>query len=135
MLPSRSDQVGAVVQRTILLAEKRCVRSPHSSTIAAPEQIPTTRTYRRAHATHVRGWSMPVSMPRARDAHHLPHGSSTARAHSRGIAEHAAYTDPLRPCSAVAPSDQFVAAAQTRFASLQFSLGGAIDAHHNQARE
>lgn len=30
--------------------------------------------------------------------------------------------------------DQFVAAAQAQFAGLQFSLGSALDAHHDQAR-
>ena len=30
--------------------------------------------------------------------------------------------------------DQVVAAAQAQFAGLQFSLGGPIDAHHDQAR-
>jgi hypothetical protein len=46
----------------------------------------------------------------------------------------ASYTDPLTAVRGHEAMDQFVAAAQAQFAGLQFSLGGPIDAHHNQAR-
>jgi hypothetical protein len=46
----------------------------------------------------------------------------------------AAYTDPLAAVRGQDAIDQFVAAAQAQFAGLQFSLGGPIDAHHDQAR-
>lgn len=48
--------------------------------------------------------------------------------------EDAAYTDPLAAVRGHDAIDQFVAAAQAQFAGLQFSLGGPIDAHHDQAR-
>jgi hypothetical protein len=50
------------------------------------------------------------------------------------FAEDAAYTDPLAAVRGHNGIDQFVAAAQAQFAGLQFSLGGPIDAHHDQAR-
>jgi hypothetical protein len=53
---------------------------------------------------------------------------------SEVFAEDAAYTDPLAAVHGRDAIDQFVGAAQTQFAGLQFSLGGPIDAHHDQAR-
>jgi SnoaL-like protein len=50
------------------------------------------------------------------------------------FAEDAAYTDPLAAVRGRDAIDQFVAAAQAQFAGLKFSLGGPIDAHHDQAR-
>jgi hypothetical protein len=50
------------------------------------------------------------------------------------FAEDAQYTDPLAAVRGHDGIDQFVAAAQSQFAGLQFSLGGPIDAHHDQAR-
>jgi SnoaL-like protein len=50
------------------------------------------------------------------------------------FADEAAYTDPLASVRGHDAIDQFVAAAQAQFAGLQFSLGGPIDAHHDQAR-
>ncbi len=50
------------------------------------------------------------------------------------FADDAAYTDPLAAVRGHDAIDQFVAAGQAQFAGLQFSLGGAIDAHHDQAR-
>jgi SnoaL-like protein len=46
----------------------------------------------------------------------------------------AAYSDPLAAVRGHDAIDQLVAAAQAQFAGLQFSLGGPIDAHHDQAR-
>jgi hypothetical protein len=46
----------------------------------------------------------------------------------------AGYTDPLVAVRGRDAIDQFVAAAQAQFAGLQFSLGGGVDAHHDQAR-
>src|ERR1700730_16855433 len=46
----------------------------------------------------------------------------------------ASYTDPLIAAKGREAIDQFVAAAQQQFAGLVFSLGGPIDAHHDQAR-
>ncbi len=48
--------------------------------------------------------------------------------------ENAGYTDPLVAVHGRDAIDQFVAAAQAQFAGLQFSLGSALDAHHDQAR-
>jgi len=50
------------------------------------------------------------------------------------FAEDAAYTDPLAAVRGHEGIDQFVAAAQAQFTGLHFSLGGPIDAHHDQAR-
>jgi hypothetical protein len=46
----------------------------------------------------------------------------------------ATYTDPLAAVQGHDGIDQFVAAAQAQFAGLQFSLGTAVDSHHQQAR-
>ena len=46
----------------------------------------------------------------------------------------AGYTDPLAAVRGHEAIDQLVAAAQSQFAGLQFSLGSAVDAHHEQAR-
>jgi hypothetical protein len=46
----------------------------------------------------------------------------------------ASYTDPLIAAKGREAIEQFVAAAQQQFAGLVFSLGGPIDAHHDQAR-
>jgi hypothetical protein len=48
--------------------------------------------------------------------------------------ENAGYTDPLVAVRGHDAIDQFVGAAQAQFAGLQFSLGGGVDAHHDQAR-
>ncbi|MBV9893208.1 MAG: nuclear transport factor 2 family protein [Chloroflexi bacterium] len=48
--------------------------------------------------------------------------------------EDAAYSDPLAAVRGHDAIDQFVAGAQAQFAGMQFSLGSAIDAHHDQAR-
>jgi SnoaL-like domain len=48
--------------------------------------------------------------------------------------EDASYTDPLASVRGHDAIDQLVAAAQTQFAGLEFSLGTPIDAHHEQAR-
>ncbi len=48
--------------------------------------------------------------------------------------EQAGYTDPLVSVRGHDAIDQFVGAAQTQFAGLQFSLGSGVDAHHDQAR-
>jgi hypothetical protein len=48
--------------------------------------------------------------------------------------ETAGYTDPLAAVRGHDAIDQFVGAAQQQFAGLQFSLGSAVDAHHDQAR-
>jgi SnoaL-like domain len=48
--------------------------------------------------------------------------------------EDAAYSDPLAAVRGRDAIDEFIAAAQAQFAGLQFSLGGPIDAHHDQAR-
>jgi hypothetical protein len=48
--------------------------------------------------------------------------------------ENANYTDPLVAVRGHDAIDQFVAAAQSQFAGLHFSLGGGVDAHHDQAR-
>ena len=46
----------------------------------------------------------------------------------------AGYTDPLAAVRGHDAIDQLVAAAQSQFGGLQFTLGTPIDAHHNQAR-
>ena len=48
--------------------------------------------------------------------------------------EEAVYTDPLASVRGHDAIDQFVAAAQAQFPGLEFTLGGPIDAHHDQAR-
>ena len=48
--------------------------------------------------------------------------------------EDASYTDPLVAVRGQGSIDQFVATAQAQFAGLRFSLGGPVDAHHDQAR-
>ena len=48
--------------------------------------------------------------------------------------EDAGYSDPLAAVRGHDAIDQLVTAAQAQFAGLQFSLGGPIDAHHDQAR-
>jgi hypothetical protein len=44
------------------------------------------------------------------------------------------YTDPLASVRGHDALDQLIAAAQSQFAGLQFSLDGPVDAHHDQAR-
>ncbi|GAB2696565.1 nuclear transport factor 2 family protein [Nocardia thraciensis] len=46
----------------------------------------------------------------------------------------ATYTDPLGAVAGVAAIDEFVAGAQQQFAGLRFSVGGAVDGHHDIAR-
>ncbi|OXM72355.1 MULTISPECIES: nuclear transport factor 2 family protein [Amycolatopsis] len=46
----------------------------------------------------------------------------------------ATYTDPLGAVRGTDGIDGFVAGAQAQFAGLTFSLGGAVDGHHDQAR-
>jgi hypothetical protein len=50
------------------------------------------------------------------------------------FAPDASYIDPLVEAKGRDAIDQFVSAAQQQFAGLVFSLGGPIDAHHDQAR-
>ncbi len=49
-------------------------------------------------------------------------------------AEDASYTDPLGQARGRAEIDAMIAAAQAQFPGLKFSLAGAVDAHHQQAR-
>jgi SnoaL-like domain len=44
------------------------------------------------------------------------------------------YTDPNVDLRGAAEIDGFVAATQQRFPGYRFTLGGPVDAHHNQAR-
>ena len=44
------------------------------------------------------------------------------------------YTDPHVDLHGAEQIDGFIAQTQERFAGFTFTLGGAIDAHHNQAR-
>lgn len=46
----------------------------------------------------------------------------------------ASYTDPLADVRGREAIDAVIAAAQQQFAGLAFSLGGPVDANHNQAR-
>jgi hypothetical protein len=46
----------------------------------------------------------------------------------------ASYTDPLADVRGREAIDAVIAAAQRQFAGLVFSLGGPVDANHNQAR-
>ena len=46
----------------------------------------------------------------------------------------ASYTDPLADVRGREAIDAVIAAAQRQFAGLAFSLGGPVDANHNQAR-
>ncbi|GHE82950.1 isomerase [Amycolatopsis deserti] len=46
----------------------------------------------------------------------------------------ATYTDPVGSVRGTDGIDGFIAAAQEQFAGLEFSLGGAVDGHHDQAR-
>ncbi|HEY1291474.1 MAG TPA: nuclear transport factor 2 family protein [Chloroflexota bacterium] len=48
--------------------------------------------------------------------------------------EDAGYTDPLASVRGHAAIDDFVSVAQAQFHGLEFTLGGPIDAHHDQAR-
>jgi SnoaL-like domain len=71
--------------------------------------------------------------------HYIDVWNATDPAQRRGLigevfTEDAMYTDPLAAVRGHDAIDQFVAAAQAQFAGLQFSLAGAIDAHHDQAR-
>jgi hypothetical protein len=50
------------------------------------------------------------------------------------FAEDAVYTDPLVSVQGRAGLDATIAAAQAQFGGLSFSLGGAVDAHHDIAR-
>jgi hypothetical protein len=57
----------------------------------------------------------------------------------RALIEHlwaadGSYTDPLADVRGRAEIDAVIAAAQQQFAGLVFSLGGPVDANHNQAR-
>jgi hypothetical protein len=44
------------------------------------------------------------------------------------------YTDPHVDLQGAEQIDEFIAQTQERFPGFTFTLGGAIDAHHNQAR-
>jgi hypothetical protein len=44
------------------------------------------------------------------------------------------YTDPLVAVRGHDAIDQFMGAAQAQFSGMRFSLGGPVDAHHDQAR-
>ncbi|GAA3830974.1 MULTISPECIES: nuclear transport factor 2 family protein [Amycolatopsis] len=46
----------------------------------------------------------------------------------------ATYTDPIGAVRGTAAIGDFVGAAQAQFAGLEFSLGGTVDGHHDQAR-
>jgi hypothetical protein len=46
----------------------------------------------------------------------------------------ATYTDPHVDLCGAEQIDAFIAATQERFPGFRFTLGGDIDAHHNQAR-
>ncbi|AIJ23096.1 nuclear transport factor 2 family protein [Amycolatopsis methanolica] len=46
----------------------------------------------------------------------------------------ALFTDPIGSVRGTAAIDEFIGAAQAQFAGLEFSLGGAVDGHHDQAR-
>lgn len=48
--------------------------------------------------------------------------------------EDCAYTDPLGAVTGRAGIDGFIAGVQAQFPGIQFTLGGAVDAHHDQAR-
>jgi SnoaL-like domain len=50
------------------------------------------------------------------------------------FAADATYTDPLVQLTGRGQIDAVVAGAQQQFAGLVFTLGGAVDANHNQAR-
>jgi hypothetical protein len=50
------------------------------------------------------------------------------------FAGEATYTDPNVDLHGPQQIDAFIAATQERFPDLRFTLGGDIDAHHNQAR-
>jgi SnoaL-like domain len=50
------------------------------------------------------------------------------------FSEDASYTDPLAAVRGHDGIDQLVGAAQAQFPGLAFTLGGPIDAHHDQAR-
>ncbi|MFF5989534.1 nuclear transport factor 2 family protein [Prauserella flavalba] len=52
----------------------------------------------------------------------------------RLFTEDATYTDPLGSVRGWDGVDTFVAGAQQQFAGLTFSLGGAVDGHHDTAR-
>ncbi|WP_394821575.1 nuclear transport factor 2 family protein [Pendulispora albinea] len=44
------------------------------------------------------------------------------------------YTDPLASVSTPAGIDGFIGAVQKQYPGIVFTLSGAVDAHHNQAR-
>jgi len=48
--------------------------------------------------------------------------------------EDCAYTDPLGAVTGRAGIDGFIAGVQKQFPGIRFTLGGAVDAHHDQAR-
>ncbi len=48
--------------------------------------------------------------------------------------EQCTYTDPLGAVSGREGIDGFITAAQKQFPGIVFTLGGAVDAHHDQAR-
>jgi hypothetical protein len=50
------------------------------------------------------------------------------------FADDATYTDPHVDLRGPEQIDAFIAATQERFPGFRFTLGGDIDAHHNQAR-
>lgn len=50
------------------------------------------------------------------------------------FAEDAVYTDPLASVRGIDGLDATIAAVQAQFGGLVFSLGGAVDAHHDIAR-
>ncbi|TNC25383.1 nuclear transport factor 2 family protein [Amycolatopsis alkalitolerans] len=50
------------------------------------------------------------------------------------FAEDASYTDPLAAVAGHDGIDGFIAGAQQQFAGLRFTLGGAVDGHHDIAR-
>ncbi|MEU4573212.1 nuclear transport factor 2 family protein [Nonomuraea sp. ATR24] len=50
------------------------------------------------------------------------------------FAEDAGYTDPLVSVRGIDGLDATIAAVQAQFGGLVFSLGGAVDAHHDIAR-
>jgi len=48
--------------------------------------------------------------------------------------EDGAYSDPLGAVTGRAGIDGFIAGVQRQFPGIQFTLAGAVDAHHDQAR-
>ena len=61
-------------------------------------------------------------------------GSQRRRAVNTTFSPDIRYTDPLADVVGTDAIDAAIGAVQAQFADLAFSLGGAIDAHHDTAR-